>query len=116
MFWFQFLSTKWVTRSGNSKDRQCNGHNNGNKQNITQKTTIEEQRYVIKFVSDLLQVGGFLRVLLFLPPIKLTVTIFSTKIPKIHNLCKRKKKKNFNLYIKINFGGSVSKQQTNISL
>ena len=33
------------------------------------------QHYVIKFVSDLLQVGGFLRVLWFPPPIKLTVTI-----------------------------------------
>jgi hypothetical protein len=30
------------------------------------------QLYVIKFVSDLLQVGGFLR---FLPTIKLTATI-----------------------------------------
>ena len=33
------------------------------------------QHYVIKFVSDLRQVGGFLRVLRFLPPIKLTATI-----------------------------------------
>ena len=33
------------------------------------------QHYVIKFVSDLRQVGGFLRVLLFPPPIKLTATI-----------------------------------------
>ena len=31
--------------------------------------------YVIKFVSDLRQVGGFLRVLRFSPPIKLTATI-----------------------------------------
>ena len=30
------------------------------------------QNYVIKFVSDLRQVGGFLRVLWFPPPIKLT--------------------------------------------
>ena len=30
------------------------------------------QYYVIKFVSDLRQVGGFLRVLRFPPPIKLT--------------------------------------------
>jgi hypothetical protein len=29
---------------------------------------------VIKFVSDLRQVGGFRRVLRFLPPIKLTAT------------------------------------------
>ena len=33
------------------------------------------QRYVIKFVSDLRQVSGFLRVLHFPPPIKLTATI-----------------------------------------
>ena len=33
------------------------------------------QHYVIKFVRDLLQVNGFLPVLLFHPPIKLTVTI-----------------------------------------
>ena len=34
------------------------------------------QYYVIKFVSDLRQVGGFLLVLLFPPPIKLTTTIY----------------------------------------
>jgi len=33
------------------------------------------QQYVIKVVSDLRQVGGFLRVLWFPPPIKLTTTI-----------------------------------------
>ena len=33
------------------------------------------QYYVIKFVSDLRQVGGFLRFLRFPPPIKLTTTI-----------------------------------------
>ena len=33
------------------------------------------QHYVIKFVSNIRQVGGFLRVLLFPPPIKLTATI-----------------------------------------
>ena len=33
------------------------------------------QHYVIKFASDLRQVGGFLRVLRFPPPIKLTATI-----------------------------------------
>jgi hypothetical protein len=34
------------------------------------------QHYVIKFVSDLRLVGGFLRVLRFPPPIKLTVLPF----------------------------------------
>jgi hypothetical protein len=33
------------------------------------------QHYVIMFVSDLRQVDGFLRVLRFPPPIKLTATI-----------------------------------------
>ena len=33
------------------------------------------QHYVIKFVSDLRQVGGFLRVLRFPPPIELTAKI-----------------------------------------
>ena len=33
------------------------------------------QFYGIKFVNDLRQVGGFLRVLRFPPPIKLTTTI-----------------------------------------
>ena len=33
------------------------------------------QQYVIKFVSDLQKVSGFLRVLQFPPPIKLTATI-----------------------------------------
>ena len=33
------------------------------------------QHYVIKFVGDLRQVGGFLRVVRFPPPIKLTATI-----------------------------------------
>jgi hypothetical protein len=34
-----------------------------------------DEHYVIKFVSDLRQVGGFLRVLRFPSPIKLTATI-----------------------------------------
>ena len=33
------------------------------------------QHFVIKFVSDFQQVGGFLRVLRFPPPIKLAATI-----------------------------------------
>jgi len=33
------------------------------------------QHYVIKFVSDLRQVGSFFRILRFLPPVKLTATI-----------------------------------------
>ena len=43
--------------------------------NPTQGVVYSLQLYVIKFVSDLRQVGGFLRVLRFPPPTKLTVTI-----------------------------------------
>jgi hypothetical protein len=39
------------------------------------RISIIVQHYMIKFVSDLPQVGGFLRVLRFPPPIKLTATI-----------------------------------------
>jgi hypothetical protein len=38
---------------------------------VSSNPTQEIQHYVIKFVSDLQQVGGFLRVLWFPPPIKL---------------------------------------------
>jgi hypothetical protein len=55
-------------------------------QSVTVTTTVESlntihgevypiQHYAIKFVSYLRQVGGFLRVIRFPPPIKLTVTI-----------------------------------------
>ena len=55
------------------------------------------QHYVIEFVSDLRQIGGFLRVLRFLPPIKLTPTNktplklkrYTTRIPP-NNLAKGK--------------------------
>jgi len=46
------------------------------------------QHYVIKFVSDLQQVGGFLRVLRFPPPIKQNATIKLTIVEiggKHHN-------------------------------
>jgi hypothetical protein len=38
------------------------------------------QHYVIKFVSDLRQVGGFLWVLRFPPPTRLTATIYNRNI------------------------------------
>ena len=43
--------------------------------NPTNSEVYSIQHYVIKFVSDLRQVGGFLQVLRFPPPIKLTATI-----------------------------------------
>ena len=51
------------------------------------------QHYVIQFVSDLRQVGGFIRVHRFPPPIKLTATIYlkykvglnTINQPTIHN-------------------------------
>jgi len=42
---------------------------------VSSKPTQVKQHYVIKFVSDLGQVGGFLRVLRFPPPIKLPAMI-----------------------------------------
>jgi hypothetical protein len=50
------------------------------------------QHYVIKFVSDLRQVCGFLRVLQFPPPIKLTATILLAL-----NTIKQKKTKKRNV-------------------
>ena len=43
--------------------------------NPTHDEVYSIQHYVIKFVSDLWKVGGFLRVLRFPPPIKLTATM-----------------------------------------
>jgi len=42
------------------------------------------QLYVIKFVGDLPQVGGFHRLLLFYPPIKPTATIYLNYCWKWH--------------------------------
>ena len=43
--------------------------------NLVDKEVYSMQHYVIQFVSDLRQIGGFLRVLRCPPPIKLTATI-----------------------------------------
>ena len=51
--------------------------------NPTHDEVISIQLYVIKFVSDLRQVGGFLRVLQFPPPIKLTVAIYTEILLKV---------------------------------
>ena len=42
---------------------------------VLSSNPVHVQHYVIKFVSDLQQVGGFLWVFRFPPPIKLTTTI-----------------------------------------
>ena len=44
--------------------------------NLVHREVYSIQQYVIKFVSDLWQVGGFLRVLQCPPPIKLTAIIW----------------------------------------
>jgi hypothetical protein len=41
------------------------------------------QRYVIKFVSDLWQVGGFLQVLRFPLPIKITANVIDEILLKV---------------------------------
>ena len=61
----KFEDTKGVIRRHKSmKDREHNG---------------QKFEGVIKFVSDLRQVGGFLYVLYFPPPIKLTATIYISR-------------------------------------
>jgi hypothetical protein len=44
--------------------------------NLVHEEVYSMQHYVIQFVSDLRQIGGFLRVLRCPPPIKLTATIW----------------------------------------
>ena len=44
--------------------------------NLANSKAYSIQHYVINFVSDLRQVSGFLQVLWFPPPIKLTSTIY----------------------------------------
>ena len=43
--------------------------------NVVSSNMYSIQHYVMKFVSNLRQVGGFLRVLPFPPPLNLTATI-----------------------------------------
>ena len=43
--------------------------------NFVHEEVYSIQHYVIKFIGDLRQVGGLIRVLRFPPPIKLTATI-----------------------------------------
>ena len=70
------------------------------------------QHYVIKFVSDLRQVGGFLRVHQFPPPIKLNTAEILLKVAL--NTIKQTKKSSFvfrnNLYICILFAIWASKK------
>jgi hypothetical protein len=51
------------------------------------------QHYVIKFVSDLRQVEGFLRVIRFPPPIKLTATLERNKTSLSRKIQKQNKNK-----------------------
>ena len=51
--------------------------------NPTHGEVYSMQHYVIKFVNDLRQVGGFLWVLWFPPPIKLTATISKVVVSTI---------------------------------
>jgi hypothetical protein len=66
----------WI--SGGSRGRDCmvTGFiTTYGMQSVPITTDVVSSHYVIKFVSDLQQVCGFLRVLQFSPPIKLTATI-----------------------------------------
>jgi hypothetical protein len=59
-----FIGNAKKNRTGDNTAKQ---NNNGG--------ALDATRYTIKFVSDLPQVGSFLRVIRFPPPIKLTATI-----------------------------------------
>ena len=54
--------------------------------NLDQDEVYSLQHYVIKFVSNLQQVGGFLPVLWFPPPMKLTATITLKYLGYAYNL------------------------------
>ena len=58
------------------------------------------QHYLIKFVIDMRQVGGFLRVLRFPPPIKLTTTITEILL-KVALITINQTNPNFNKYISV---------------
>ena len=83
VFWQTFVITKGEGRRG--RDRMIVGFTTTYASvPITTNVVIANpahgevysiQHYVIKFVSDLWQVGGFLRILWFPPPIKLTAMI-----------------------------------------
>ena len=81
------MSILLFVKSGKSsgrhrRDRMVNGFTttcaitiNVLSSNLVYAEVYSIQHYVIKFVSDLRQVGGFLWVILFPPPIKLAATI-----------------------------------------
>jgi hypothetical protein len=70
MSWWWFELTASVVKGTN-----CIGSCKSNYHTITTTPTDLLSKYKILFVSDLRQVGGFLWVLQFPPPIKLTPTI-----------------------------------------
>ena len=65
--------------------------------------------YMMKFVSDLQQVGGFLRVLRFSPAIKMSTTITEILLKEALNTINQNQAYNHYLYtgiVKLNAGGS----------
>jgi hypothetical protein len=64
--------TPFAYKSNYQKDMMINTTNV-----VSANPTQAMQHYVIKFVSDLRQIGGFLRVLRFPPQAKLTATIYT---------------------------------------
>jgi hypothetical protein len=66
-------------------------------QSVYITTNVVSYYYVIKFVSDLRQVGGFLSVLRFAPPIKLTATITEILLKVALNTIKPNQSKPINL-------------------
>ena len=75
---------------------------------VSSNPTQPIQHYVIKFVSDLRQVDGFLRVLRFPPPIKLTTTITEILLKVALNTINQPILKSFCFYIKPFFSSKLS--------
>jgi hypothetical protein len=68
----------YITEKYSHNEGGCRGHNHMvvASSNLSYGEVYSIQHFVIKFVSDFRQVGGFLQVLQFPPPIKLTTTIY----------------------------------------
>ena len=68
----------YITEKYSHNEGGYHGHNHMvvASSNLSYGEVYSIQHFVIKFVSDFRQVGGFLQVLQFPPPIKLTTTIY----------------------------------------
>jgi hypothetical protein len=73
-YWYFLLMFLQMEERVHSSNFEKHGHSSRTESKIEHSLYLLWQ-YVIKFASDLRQVDGFLRILRFLPSIKLTATI-----------------------------------------